>query len=45
MPFSKTSAFIIEAAVESVSAKERLPDSTVQTTSYSNIKGTVGITF
>lgn len=45
MPFSKTSALIIEATVESVSAKEKLPDSTVQTTSYSNIKGAIGITF
>lgn len=45
MPFSNKSALILEASIESISAKETLPDSSVQTTSYSNVKGTIGVTF
>lgn len=44
-PFSKSNAIIFEVSVESISAKETLPDSTIQTSSYSNVKGTIGITF
>ena len=45
MPFSKQSAMLFEVSVESTSAKETLPDSTVQKSSYTNAKATIGITF
>jgi hypothetical protein len=44
-PFSRTSALIFEASVESLSAREKLPDNTVQTSSYTNLKGSIGVSF
>jgi hypothetical protein len=44
-PYSRTSALILEASVENISAREKLPDNTVQTSSYTNLKGTVGVSF
>lgn len=45
VPFSNSSALIFEGSVESISAKESLPDGTVQTSTYANAKGTIGFTF
>lgn len=45
VPFSNSSAFIFELSVESISAKETLPNSAIQTSTYANAKGTIGFTF
>jgi hypothetical protein len=45
MPFSNQSAMIFEGSVESISATESFSDGTKQTSSYWNLKATVGIAF
>jgi hypothetical protein len=45
MPFSKTSAMIFEASMESISSSEQFSDTTKQTAGYFNVKGTIGIAF
>jgi hypothetical protein len=45
VPFTNSSALIFEGSVESISAKETLPNGTAQTSSSANAKGTIGFTF
>jgi hypothetical protein len=45
VPFTNSSALLFEGSVESISAKETLPNGTIQTSSSANAKGTIGFTF
>lgn len=45
MPFSKTTAMIFEASIESLSSTEEFDDGTEQTTNVVNLKGSIGLRF
>jgi hypothetical protein len=45
MPFSRSTAMIFEAAVESLSSTESFDDGTEQTTNVVNLKGSIGLRF
>jgi len=45
MPFSKSTAMIFEASIESLSSTEEFDDGTEQTTNVVNLKGSIGLRF